>query len=132
MIEKIGWTAARWIFACWYFGVGVIGLIANNATKDAAEATTALERVMAQTLFMNPLLCLCCLLGGGAMLLQRTTPLGIVTLAPLVVIIFFFHIVVTKSFAWGTLNLVWLIALAWRFRHGFNQLWNYREPASGR
>lgn len=129
MIEKIAWTAARLIFACWYFGVGVIGFITNNPAKDAAEAATPLEKVMAQTLFLNPLLCLCCFVGGGAMLFRRTAPLGIVILAPLVVIIFFFHIVITKSFAWGTLNLVWFIALAWHFRRGFDQLWNYREPA---
>lgn len=129
MIEKIVWTTARWIFACWYFGVGIIGSITNNPAKDAAEATTALEKVMAQSLFMKPLLFLCSFLGGGAMLFRRTAPLGIVILAPLVIIIFFFHIVITKSFAWGTLNLLWLIVLAWRFRHGFDQQWNYREPA---
>ena len=129
LIGKIAWTASRLVFACWYFGVGVIGFITNNPTKDAAEASTALEKVMAQTLFMNPLLCLCCFLGGGAMLFRRTTPLGIVILTPLVVIIFFFHIVITHDWAWGTLNLGFLIALAWRFRHGFDQLWNYREPS---
>ena len=127
MIEKIAWTAVRLIFACWYFGVGIIGFITNDPVKDAAEAATALEKAMAQSLFMNPLLCLCCLLGGGAMFLPRTTPLGIAILTPLVVIIFFFHMVITKSYAWGALNLVLLIALAWRFRRGFESLWNYRE-----
>jgi hypothetical protein len=129
MIEKIVWLALRIIFACWYFGVGVIGLITNDPVKDAAEATTTLEKAMAQSLFMNPLLCLCCLVGGGALFFRRTTPLGIVLLAPLVIIIFFFHVVLTKSFAWGTLNLAWLAALTWRHRHGFDQLWNYQERA---
>lgn len=128
MIEKIAWRAARIIFACWYFGVGVIGFITNNPAKDAAEATTSLERAMAQSLFMNPLLCLCCLVGGGALFFPRTTPLGLVILAPLVIIIFCFHIFITKSFAWGALNLAWFIALAWRYRRGFDQLWNYTEP----
>ena len=116
------------IFACWYFGVGVIGFITNSPARDAAEATTSLEKAMAQSLFMNPLLCLCCLAGGGALFFRRTIPLGIVILAPLVTIIFFFHVVITKSFAWGTLNLLWLAALTWRYRHGFDQLWNYQEP----
>jgi hypothetical protein len=43
--------------------------------------------------------------------------LGIVILMPLVIIIFFFHIVITKSYAWGALNLVWLIVLGWHFPH---------------
>ena len=128
MIERIAWTAARIIFACWYFGVGVVGFITNNPAKDAAEATTTLEKAMAQSLFLNPLLCLCCLAGGGALFFRRTAPLGIVILAPLVIIIFFFHIVLTKSYFWGTLNLVWLAALAWRYRNGFDQLWNYQGP----
>ncbi len=49
----------------------------NDAVKDAANASTPLEKAMAESLFMNPLLCLACLLGGGAMLFRRTTPLGI-------------------------------------------------------
>jgi hypothetical protein len=66
--------------------------------KDAVKAATPLEKAMAESLFMNPLLCLACLAGGGAMLFRRTTPLGIVILAPLVIIIFFFHLVTTKSY----------------------------------
>jgi hypothetical protein len=78
---------------------------------------------------MNPLVCLACLVGGGAMLFRRTTPLGIVILAPLVIIIFCFHMVITKSYLWGALNLVLLAANAWRFRRGFDPLWNYAGPA---
>lgn len=130
MMGKIAWTAARIPFACWYLGVGIVGLITNDPVKDAAEATTSLEKAMAQSLFMNPLLCLCCLAGGGALLFRRTSPLGLVILAPLVIIIFCFHMVITKSFLWGALNLTWFVALAWRFRHGFDELWNYREAAA--
>jgi hypothetical protein len=129
MIEKFLWPTLRLIFASWYFGVGVVGIITNSPTRDAADATTLLEKAMAQSLFMNLLLCLCCFVGGGALFFRRTTPLGLVILAPLVIIIFFFHIVITKSFAWGALNLAWFAALAWRYRHGFDQLWNYQEPA---
>jgi hypothetical protein len=48
---------------------------------------------------------------------------------PLVITIFCFHIVLTKSYLWGSLNLIWLAALAWQFRRGFDQLWNYAGPA---
>ena len=63
------------------------------------------------------------------MLFRRTTPLGIVILAPLVIIIFCFHMVITKSYVWGSLNLILLVANAWQFRRAFDQLWNYAEPA---
>jgi hypothetical protein len=128
VIRKVGWSAVRIIFAAWYFGVGVIGFITNNPAKDAAQATTSLEKAMAQSLFMNPLLCLCCLAGGGALFFRRTAPQGIVILTPLVTIILFFHIMITPDWWWGSLNLVWLAVLAWRYRHGFDQLWNYHEP----
>ncbi len=127
MLQKYLFIAVRLIFALWYFGVGVIGLITNDAAKDAAMASTSLERGMAESLFMNPLLCLACLAGGGAMLIRRTTPLGIAILAPLVIIIFCFHMVITKSYVWGSLNLILLAANAWRFRRGFERLWNYSE-----
>jgi len=130
MLGKYLSLAVRLIFALWYFGVGIIGFVTNDAMKDAAKAATPLERAMAESLFMNPLLCLACLVGGGAMLFRRTTPLGIVILMPLVIIIFCFHIVITKSYLWGSLNLILLAANAWRFRRGFDPLWNYAEPTS--
>jgi hypothetical protein len=117
-------TAARLIFASWYFGVGVVGFITNDAVRDAAQAPTSFEKAMAETGFMNPLLCLACFVGGGALFVRRTAPLGIVILAPLVIIIFWFHIVITKSYLWGALNLIWLAALAWQVRHAFDRLWN--------
>jgi len=129
VLQKYVSIAVRLIFALWYFGVGVVGFITNDAVKDAAKASTSLERAMAESLFMNPLLCLACLVGGGAMLFRRTTPLGIAILAPLVIIIFCFHMVITKSYLWGSLNLILLAANVWQFRRGFDQLWNYAGPA---
>jgi len=129
VLQKYLYIAVRLISALWYFGVGIIGFITNDAVKDAAKDATPLEKAMAESLFMNPLLCLACLVGGGAMLFRRTTPLGIVILAPLVIIIFCFHMVITKSYLWGALNLVLLAANAWRFRRGFDPLWNYAGPA---
>lgn len=128
MIKQYAATAGRVIFALWYFGVGVIGFALNDQAKDVAHAATAFEKALAQTGFMNLLLCLGCLLGGGALLFRRTAPLGITLLAPLVVIIFCFHIFITKSYLWGTLNLLWLAVLARRYRSGFDQLWNYAGP----
>ncbi len=55
------------------------------------------------------------------MLFRRTTPLGIV--------IFCFHMVITKSYLWGSLNLILLAVNAWQFRRGFDPLWNYAGPA---
>ncbi len=130
MLQKYLSIAARLIFALWYFGVGIIGIMTNDAAKDAAKAATPLEKAMAESLFMNPLLCLACLVGGGAMLFRRTTPLGIVILAPLVIIIFCFHMVTTKSYLWGSLNLLLLAANAWQFRRAFDPLWNYAGPAA--
>jgi len=129
VLRKYLSMAVRLIFALWYFGVGVIGFMTNDAVKDAANASTPLEKAMAESLFMNPLLCLACLVGGGAMLLRRTTPLGIVILTPLVIIIFCFHMVITKSYLWGSLNLILLAANAWQFRRAFDPLWNYAGPA---
>jgi hypothetical protein len=109
--------------------VGIVGFVTNDAVKDAAQAATPFEKAMAETGFMNLLLCTACFVGGGAMLFRRTTPLGIVILAPLVIIIFCFHMVITKSYLWGSLNLILLTVLVWHFRRGFDQLWNYAGPA---
>jgi hypothetical protein len=77
VLQKYLSIAVRLIFALYYFGVGIIGFATNDAVKDAATAATPLEKAMAESLFMNPLLCLACLVGGGAMLFRRTTPLAV-------------------------------------------------------
>ena len=124
-LQNYLWLAARLIFAAWYFGVGVLGFILNDRTKDIAQATTGLERAMAESGFLNPLLCLCCTVGGAALFLKRSSPLGLVILAPLVIIIFCFHMMITKDYWWGALNLALLVALIWRFRRGIEPLWSY-------
>ena len=121
-------VAVRLIFALYYFGVGALGLITGDRAKDIANAATPFQRALSETGFMDPLLCLACLAGGGALLFQRTAPLGIVVLAPLVIIIFFFHLVITHDWLWGTLHLIWLVALAWHFRHRFDSLWHDQNP----
>jgi hypothetical protein len=129
VIKKYAFIAARLVFALWYFCVSIMGFVTNNASKDAEHAATPFEKALAETGFMNLLLCAACFVGGGALLFRRTAPLGLVILMPLVIIIFFFHIVITKSYFWGTLNLVWLIVLLWQFRPAFHPLWNYVEPS---
>lgn len=124
-VQEYIWLVARLIFAAWYFGVGVLGFITNNQAKDIAEAATGLERSMAESGFLNPLLCLCCTVGGAALFLRRTSPLGLAILAPLVVIIFCFHLMITKAYWWGALNLALLLSLMWHFRRGFEPLWSY-------
>ena len=130
MIKKYAFMAARLVFALYYFCVGIIGFVTNNAAKDAANAAIAFEKALAETGFMNLLLCAACFAGGGALLIRRTAPLGLVILMPLVIIIFFFHMVITKSYVWGFLNLVWLFVLLWHFRAAFHALWNYAEPVT--
>jgi hypothetical protein len=76
------WLAARLIFATWFFGVGVLGFILNDQAKNIAKPTTGLERAMAESGSLNPLLCLCCTVGGAALFLKRSSPLGLVVLAP--------------------------------------------------
>jgi hypothetical protein len=120
----------RLIFASYYFGVGVVGLALGDRAKDLALAPTTFQRALSETGFMDPLLCLACLVGGGAMFFRRTTPLGVVILAPIVTVIFLFHLMITNSGAWGTLNLAWLLALAWQCRRGLQPLWTYTETSS--
>lgn len=124
-VQRYFWLAARMIFAAWYFGVGVLGFIFDDRANDMAKATTDLERAMAASGFLNPLLCLCCTVGGAALLVQRTSPLGIVVLAPLVIIILCFHMMITKDYWWGALNFALLLALIWHFRRGLEPLWSY-------
>jgi hypothetical protein len=129
-MQRYSWLASRLIVAAWYFGVGVLGFIHNDQANDIAQATTDLERVMAQSGFLNPLLCLCCTFGGAALFFRRTSPLGLVVLGPLVVIIFSFHIFITKDYWWGTLNIGLLLALSWHFRKGLKPLWTYAGSES--
>jgi len=44
------------------------------------------------------------------------------------IIIFCFHMLITKSYLWGALNLIVFAANAWQFRRGFHHLWNYAGP----
>jgi hypothetical protein len=39
MLKKYAFMMARLVFALWYFCVGVIGFITNNASKDAGHSS---------------------------------------------------------------------------------------------
>lgn len=127
-------TAGRWIFGLFYAAVGVwvtLGLLGFAAppqqpTPSAAAFTAALSA----SGIIDPLLALTYLSGGFALLSRRTAPLGIILLAPAVAVIFLFHIRLSGQWIWGSVNLLWLGALAWYFRHAFVSLWNYRPSGA--
>lgn len=123
-------TVARWIFGLFYFATGVaiflyaffgIGSPPSQPTPQATEFTLALTA----SHFIDPLLSLAYLFGGGALLIRRCAPLGIVVLSPVVLVIFCFHLVLSGQWLWGTINLAWLLMLAWQFRAAFRPLWSY-------
>ncbi|MEP6938266.1 MAG: hypothetical protein ABI846_00765 [Rudaea sp.] len=127
-------TAARWLFALLYLSTGVaialitlfgIGGPPPQPNADAQAFTDALTR----SHFIDPLLALCYLVGGGALLFRLTAPFGLVVLAPVIVVIFFFHVVLSGQWPWGSLNLAWLLFLAWHFRAAFQTIWSHDTPA---
>jgi len=127
------YTAARWIFGLLYFTTGVaitlftvfgIGSPPQQPTPAAAAFTEALTA----SRFIDPLCAFVYILGGGALLIRRTVPLGVVLLTPVVVVIFCFHMVLSGQWIWGTLNLLWLAALAWPCRAAFTPLWSQGKP----
>jgi hypothetical protein len=120
--------APRFMFASFYFFIGGIQQFINSdPVKDALQADTSFERALAQTHYMKPLLCIGCIVGGGLLFFKRTTPLGVVIVTPIVIIIFFFHMLITRAYLWGTLNVVLLATIMWQFRRGFYALWNYKD-----
>ena len=123
-------TAARWIFGLFYFVTGIaiflytffgIGTPPNQPTPEAGAFTLALT----SSHFMDPLVSLVYLVGGGALVLRRSAPLGVIVLTPVVVAIFLFHATLSGQWIWGTVNLTWLLALAWQVRSAFYPLWTY-------
>jgi hypothetical protein len=132
MLSKYIVIAGRWIFGLWYLLSGGTWLVTHASGRGAANhevtpGAIAFTKALAETQFMNPLLASACLVGGAALLVRRTSPLGIAILAPIVVVIFLFHLVLTGNWLWGTLNLVWFVALAWHYRRAFTALWTYSE-----
>ena len=132
MLPKYLDIAARWIFGLWYLMTGSSWLVTHAlgrgvAHQETAAGAMAFQKALADSQFMEPLVAVACLLGGGALLNRRTAPLGICLLAPVVAVIFLFHLVLSGNWIWGTLNLVWFTALAWRNRKAFAALLAYSE-----
>lgn len=125
-------TGARWVFGLFYFATGiaiVFGLLGfGSAPQQPTPASSAFAQALDDSKFINPLLAAVYLVGGGALLMRRTAPLGIAILAPVVIGIFCFHITLSGQWIWGTLNLAWLLSLAWCFRASFRPLWNNLVP----
>ena len=121
-------TAARWIFGLFYFATGVVIVFAlfglGSAPQQPTPASSAFAKALDDSGFIDPLLATVYLTGGAALLMRRTAPLGIAILTPVVIGIFCFHIALSGQWLWGTLNLAWLLALAWCFRSSFQPLWN--------
>jgi len=127
-------TAARVVFALFYFGTGVAITVFQlfgwgHPPSQPNVAAQAFTDALTQSRFLDPLLGLSYLVGGGALLFRRTAPLGLAVLAPVVLVIFTFHLVLSGQWPWGTLNLAWLLVLAWHFRSAFRPLWTYPLPA---
>lgn len=127
-------TAARVVFALFYFSTGVaialfllFGL--GGPPSQPNLAAKAFTDALSQSRFLDPLLALSYLVGGGALLFRRTAPLGLTVLAPVVLVIFTFHLVLSGQWLWGSLNLAWLLVLAWHFRSAFRPLWTYTSRA---
>ncbi len=121
-------TAARWVFGLFYFATGVAIVFSlfglGSAPQQPTPASSAFAKALNDSGFIDPLIAAVYLTGGGALLLRRTAPLGIAILTPVVIGIFCFHIALSGQWPWGTLNLAWLLALAWCFRNSFQPLWN--------
>jgi len=120
--------AGRWIFGGFYAAVGVwiaLSLLGSaSPPPQPTPAAAAFAAALTASGFVDPLLAFDYVVGGLALFARRSAPLGIVLLAPAVVVIFLFHINLSGQWLWGTVNLIWLAALAWGFRAAFSSLWN--------
>jgi hypothetical protein len=92
-------------------------MCAKRENRRRANMAMGRRRTLGRTAFAGERRVLLAARAGGALFFRRTAPLGIVILTPLVTIIFFFHLMITPDWWWGSLNLVWLAVLAWRYRH---------------
>ena len=122
--------AARWLFGLFYalpgFAIAAHVLLGvGEPPKQPTAAASAFSDALSQSGIVDPLLALTYIVGGFALLRDRTAPLGIVVLAPPVSVIFCFHAALTGQWVWGSLNLFWLLALAYAYRSSFVPLWNH-------
>ena len=122
-------VAARCIFGIFYAanGLAITAYLIFDfglPPKHPKPAVNAFAEALIQSGIIGPLLAMTYIFGGLALLRDRTAPLGIVLLAPAVSVIFCFHIFLSGSWIWGTLNLLWLSALAYVYRESFTPLWN--------
>jgi putative oxidoreductase len=123
-------TAARWVFGLFYASTGIaiacyVLFGVGTPPKQPTLAATAFTEALSQSGFIDPMLAVVYILGGLALLRERTAPAGIVLLAPVVSVIFCFHLVLSGQWIWGTVNFLWLLALAYAYRASFVPLWRH-------
>jgi hypothetical protein len=129
-------VAARWIFGVFYamtgFAVALHTLFGvGSPPAQPTLPATAFTEALTRSGFIDPLMALTYICGGLALLWARTAPMGIVLLAPAVSVIFCFHLALSGQWIWGSLNMLWLLALAYAYRSSFTPLWNHRAANEG-
>ena len=134
MGESMPWRVLRYLYAAYYLLVGaylalsLAGIVPPMQPKVSAESA-AFQRALAKTGFMFPLLALTYIAAACALLLHRTAPLGLVLLAPVAVVIFFTDTLLDTAWAFGTVNVLVLAALAWHFRGAYRPLFSHPAGA---
>jgi hypothetical protein len=130
--DSIPWRIVRYLFAAYYWLVGVYlalslaGIVPTPHPK-VSEASAAFQAALGKTGFMFPLLAFTYLAAACALCFQRTAPLGLLLLAPVAVVIFFTDTLLDSAWLFGTLNALALAALAWHFRAAYRPLFSYRS-----
>jgi len=130
--KEAAWTGLRWLFALFFFGVGLIiayCLITGTPSPfvQPTAAAAALDRAFHESGIIEPPLAASYLAGGAALGVRRTAPLGLFLLAPAVTIIMLFDTVLAKLPVPGlSVPLIWA-TLAVRHFEGFRCLWNFEQ-----
>jgi len=131
-LKEVAWTGLRWLFALFFFGVGLIiayCLITGTPSPfvQPTAAAAALDRAFHESGIIEPPLAASYLAGGAALGVRRTAPLGLFLLAPAVTIIMLFDTVLAKLPVPGlSVPLIWA-TLAVRHFEGFRCLWNFEQ-----
>ena len=125
-------TTIRWMYASFFFLIGVHSLLMVSGMLPASEfpgspETKAFTDAIFATGFIGPIMSVTYIGAGILMLFNRTAPLGIVLLAPFVVVILFTHLMLNGEPAFGILLAALLGLFAWQFRDAYHLLWNYQN-----
>jgi len=129
---KNKWNVLRWLFASYYLVAGIavalllVGVIQPDEIPDFGKGINELLTALFQTGYGTALLAATYTISGGLILNNRTAHFGLITLSPVVLVIFLTHCFVEGgSPVWGTMHLVVLLALVWRFRQAYLPLFDF-------